>query len=146
MRHRAGLVLRARSVRIVIGRVADDMVEASRQYRRHLADVGVQHPHPVGEAVRLGILIGKRGEVAIFFNSGDLHLAKPVCQTQAHAAHAGPQIEDPPAVGSNGRRQKHRIGADPVAVRRLRDLHRFIQKMVVRDLHHRHVIMNGIAL
>ena len=97
-------------------------------------------------AVRLGILIGERGKVAMFLDSGDLHLAKAVRQTQAHAADTGPEIEDPPAVGGNGRRQKHRIGADPVAIRRLRDLHCLIQKMIMRDLHHRHVIMNGIAL
>ena len=90
--------------------------------------------------------IGERGKVAMFLDSGDLDLAKPVRQAQADAADPGPEIEDPPAVGADGRRQKHRVGADPVAVRRLRDLHRLIQKMVMRDLHHRHVIGSGIEL
>ena len=121
------------------------MVEACREHRRHLADVGVQHPHPVAEAVRLGVLASKRGKVAMLLDSGDLDLAKPVRQAQADAADTGPEIEDPPAVGADRRREKHRVGAHPVAVRRLRDLHRLVQKMVVRDLHHRHVIGSGIA-
>jgi len=81
----------------------------------------------------------------MLFDSRDLNLAKPVRQAQADTADTGPEIKDAPAVGADRRRQQDRVGADPVAVRGLRDLHRLVQKMVVRDLHHRHVSIGSIA-
>ena len=122
------------------------MIKAAGKNRWQLANVGCQHAQPVGKAVDGGVFLGKGGEIAMFFNGGNLHLAKPVRHAQRHTANPGPKIEDPAAVSGHRRRQQHRIGANAIAVGWLCDLDRLVQQMVVRHLHHLHLAVGGTAL
>ena len=81
MRHRPSLVLRLGALRIMIGRVADDMIKAAGENRWQFTNVGGQYTHPVGKAVGGGVFLGNCGKIAMLFHSRDLNFAQPMRHT-----------------------------------------------------------------
>ena len=105
MGKRAVSVARACAVRIVIGRVADNMVETAGKNRRHLANVCCQDTQPVGNAVDLGIFLRHGRQVGMFLNGGDLQLVMTMRHAQADPADTSAKVKHPAAAGGDCRRE-----------------------------------------
>ena len=73
-----------RAPHIMIGRVANNMIKAGRQHRRHGSYIGLDQPDPAGKPIVGDVDVGKLCDIGVFFNSGDLHTRKAVGDAQCH--------------------------------------------------------------